>query len=228
MRHPAPLSFLTFAVALIGIVGISCSALADASTTPGCNPLVMNTLQKKATAKVAQDVATVKQTIDQPDSVMSLSCFNKAAGTTAKKAGDIFSEDFTTELTPLITASLTSDYNNFKDSPGFATGAISYTDTSVDNSSDCDNLKDMWKQITERGIQSGVPYPTIDSLINGTVPTGAGDTFKKDWDQANTDGIFPDLKAAFDANPKPKTPSFAGALTTCQVLAAAGVGGTCP
>ncbi len=220
------LSFMSLAC----IVFVSCNAYAQA--VPGCNPQVLDAMQKKAQAKVAADINVTEETIDKPDSVLAMTCFNKAAGVSAAKGGAIFSGDFTSGLAPIIEDALSAMYDDFADAAGFDSTTIDYSANTLTNDETCDNVKNLWDEIKTEGVQQGIPFMTVDQLINGiagAAPGGAGTTFKANWDQEAADGVFSDLKAAVAALPLPSVPSFAGAVGSCAMLVAAGVlSGPCP
>jgi hypothetical protein len=142
--------------------------------------------------------------------------------------GAIFSGDFTSALTPIITDALNAFYKQFGDSEGNDSGAVDYTATGLTNDPKCDGVGKLWDQIKTEGVKSGVPWPTFTDLLNGTLPAGAGATFAKNMDTEKSDNVFADLKAAFTALPKAVIPSFAGAKTGCDVLKAAGILSSCP
>jgi len=218
------LSFLTLAC----VVFVSCNSYAD--TVPGCNPQVLDAMQKKAQAKVAADINNTEQTIAKPDSVLAMTCFNKAAGTSAAKGGSIFSGDFTSGLTPIITDALQSFYDDFDLSLGKDTAVIDYSETGLTDDDQCDNVKNLWNQVKDKGVQTGTPFLTLSQLTDDALPAGvtAGSTFEANWNTEKGDQIFSQLKAAITALPKPNVPSFAGQNSSCAVLNSIGYSITCP
>ncbi|MBI1214446.1 MAG: hypothetical protein GC185_01345 [Alphaproteobacteria bacterium] len=227
-------------MSVLFVTGLTFASYGAAYADPvaGCNPQVLDAMQKKAQAQVALDVSSTEQIINKPDSVLATTCFSNAAGVSAKKGGDIFSGDFTAGLTPIITDSLNMFYKQFSNSEGSKlkdfTGAIlpsvvDYTATALNDSPDCDGVSKLWDRVKDEGIKGGVPWATFDDLLNGTMPTGGGDTFKANWDQIKSDNVFADLKAAYTSLPAASIPAFSPGQTACQVLVAAGVPvGPCP
>lgn len=216
------------AVSLACFVFVSASAYAQA--VPGCNPQVLDAMQKKAQAKVAQDVNVTETIVDKPDSVLAMTCFNQGAGSSAFLGGQIFSGDFTAGLQPVIEDALQAFFDDFMDGAGFETGLVDYAATALTNTQDCDMIKNLWTAVKDEGINLGVPFATLSNLINGTLPAGADpDEFTANWNQHTTDGIFTDLQTAITALPVPAVPAFTPNQTACQVLVTAGVlPGPCP
>lgn len=224
------------AVALAAFMFVSSSAFAQ--PVVGCNPRVLDAMQKKSQAKVAADVAMTETITDKPDSVLAMTCFNRAAGTSANHGGAIFSGDFTTGLAPIIEDALTAFFDDFRDGAGFEAmlaglgTAVDYTQTTLDNTQDCNDVKNLWSTIKEQGIQGGIPFASLTNLINGAVPAGTipGDEYIDNWIRNQTDGIFGDLAAAITALPQPVIAPLAANQTACQVLQAIGSlpAGPCP
>lgn len=217
----------------LSVVAVACfvfisNGAVQAAPVAGCNPKVLDAMQKKAQAQVGLDIANTEQIINKPDSVLAVTCFNKAAGTSAAKGGAIFSGDFTSGLTPIITDALNAFFKQFGDSEGQDSGVVDYAATALTNAADCDGVSKLWDQIKQEGVKSGVPWATFADLLNGTLPAGAGPTFAKNWSTETSDNVFSDLKAAFTALPVPAIPSFAGVKTGCDALIAAGVLASCP
>ncbi|MDE1153126.1 MAG: hypothetical protein PW788_11370 [Micavibrio sp.] len=218
------LSFLTLAC----LVFVSCNSFADA--VPGCNPQVLDAMQKKAQAKVAADINNTEQTINKPDSVLAMTCFNKAAGTSAAKGGSIFSGDFTSGLTPIIEDALQTFYKSFDLSLGKDSAVIDYSETGLTDDDQCDNIKNLWNQVKDKGVQTSTPFLTQNQLTSDTLPTGvdAGSTFEANWNTEKGDQVFSQLNAAINALPKPSIPSFSGMNSSCAVLNSIGYSITCP
>lgn len=229
---------LLSAVCLSVLVFAATSAHAQA--VPGCNPQVLDGMQKKAQAKVAADVAMTESIVDKPDSVLAMTCINNAAGTSAQHGGSIFSGDFTTGLQPVIEEALRAFFDDFQDGAGFEAmiaglaTAVDYTQTAIPATApqDCNETQNLWSTIKQQGIRQGVPFATLANLISGAFPTGliAGDEYNDNWQQNITDGIFSDLAAAITALPVPATTPYTTNQTACQVLQALGSipAGPCP
>lgn len=202
------------------------SSTVHAQPVPGCNPQVLDAMQKKAQAKVATDVAMTESITDKPDSVLAMTCFNNAAGTSANHGGSIFSGDFTTSLQPIIEDALTAFYDDFQDGEGYEAmllglgTAIDYTQTVLANTQDCTETKDLWSTIKDKGIQAGIPFASLANLISGAPPGGLipGDEYNDNWATNVTDSIFADLAAAINALPIPQTTVFTPNMTACQIL----------
>ncbi len=79
----------------------------------GCDPKVMDALKAKAEAKVAVDVAATEEIMTKPDSVLAMTCFDKASKASSKGAGKIFSGDFHNQSKGTVKAGLDSHYKNY-------------------------------------------------------------------------------------------------------------------
>lgn len=216
-------------------VVMACFLLAGTSAyaqpVPGCNPQVLDGMQKKAQAKVAMDVNITETIIDKPDSILAMICANNAFGTSAVRGGQIFSGDFTAGLAPIIENALQAFFDDFMDGAGFEAGLVDYAATALANVQDCNETQDLWSVIKDEGIAVGAVYATLNNLVNGILPAGADpDEYTANWNQEVTDGVFTDLQAALAALPVPAVPAFAPNQTACQVLQTAGVlpPGPCP
>lgn len=207
------------------------STAARAATVEGCNPAILDAMQKKAQAKAAYDVAVTEQTVNKPDSVLATTCVNKAAGVSAERGGNIFSGSFigNTNFASVITDALSAFFAQFADAEGFDTpSTVDYAATTPEDNAECPGLENLWERMKEKGVASGVPFVTFSDLISGAIPGTAGSRFQKNWETAASDGIFSQLQDAINALPVPAIPSFTNAKTMCAVLAAAGVSGSCP
>jgi hypothetical protein len=199
-RNSGKLFFTLATVTSINVLSFA----AFAEPVAGCDPQVMDALTAKAEAQVAYDTAVTRELIDKPDSVLTLTCFDQAAGVSAKQGGAIFSGDFTTSLKTVMPVN----------------GGGAFT---------CAEIDKLWKQISDQGINTGTPYATFDDLVNGngTVPGGAGADFTAGWTAAN--GVFNNLKTAVTALPPPVAMDFTPAKSSCEVLTIAGIySGSCP
>ena len=182
----------------LGIICLSVPALAQ-NVVAGCSATVWNALTAKAEAQVAYDVAVTRQMINKPDSVLTLTCFDQAAGVSATNGGQIFSGNFAGPLGTIMPVSPGGVYN-------------------------CPAIGDLWNTIITGGINTGAPYATFDDLLNGTAPPGAGQDFAVGWNAAQRAGIFNNLKTAVAALPQPpQVLDFSGAKSSCDVLKTAGI-----
>lgn len=205
------------------------SVAAQAQPVPGCNPQVLDGMQKKAQAKVAMDVNITESIIDKPDSILAMICANNSFGTSAVHGGQIFSGDFTAGLAPIIENALEAFFDDFMDGAGFESGLVDYAATALSNTQDCNETKDLWSVIKDEGIATGVVYATLNNLVNGILPAGADpNEFTANWNQEVTDGVFTDLQMALGLLPVPSVPAFTPNQTACQVLLTAGLPMTCP
>lgn len=219
-----------FSLAIVASLSLS-GVSAYAQPVPGCNPQVLDAMQKKAQAKVAVDVAQTETMIDKPDSVLAMTCFSNSAGTTAVRGGSIFSGDFTSGLRPIIEDALQAFFDDFQDGAGFEAAAIDYAATAITDTQACDEVKNLWSTIKDQGVRAGLPMATLNNIINGIIPTGGDpNEYTDNWQQSITDGIFTDLQAAIGALPVPAVPSFTSGQKMCQVMLAAGITppGPCP
>jgi hypothetical protein len=221
-----------FSLALVAAVSLS-SVSAYAQPVPGCNPQVLDAMQKKAQAKVAVDVAQTETIIDKPDSVLAMTCFSNSAGTTAVRGGSIFSGDFSTGLRPIIEDALQAFFDDFQDGAGFEAASIDYTATAISDTQTCDEVKNLWSTIKDQGVRAGLPMVTLQSLITGVIPTGGDPAeYTDNWQQTVTDGIFAALGQAITDLPDPAVPGFTPGQGLGCVMQTAGIalpaGVTCP
>jgi len=174
-------------------------------------------------------MAVFKEIIVKPESVLALTCFNKAAGISSERGGEIFSGSFLefANFAEMIEDALNNLFKQFVDAEGFDTGVVDYHATPIDDA-ECQNFENLWERIKDKGVTSGVPYVTMNDLLTGTLPAGAGTRFQQSWDAANTDGIFGAMAA--DMPPPVNTiPDGKNANTLCEVLAEFGVNNpSCP
>jgi hypothetical protein len=183
----------------------------------------MKAMEAKAQAKVAYDVAVTDQIVNKPDSVLALTCFNQAAGVSAKDGGDIFSGDFTEDLTPIVSGALEDFYGDFEDSEGIDSASVDYSDTALTDTFNCTSMEDIWSAMESDGIDTDVPYITFDEMTSGAPPAGAGGDFAGSWTGAEKNGVFSGLNTAVSDLPRPSVPDFSAASSSCEVLAIAGI-----
>lgn len=224
---------VSFLAAMAVFVALSVPTTVFAAAE-GCNPQVIDAMQKAAQAKVAADKAATEQMIDKPDSVLTMTCFNQAAGVSAKLGGAIFTGDFTADIEPIVKDALESFKSQFEDAAGSDAGAgtIDYADTSLAAAYNCDNMNKVWQLSEDEGIQQGIPIVDLDDLIAGALPAGAADDFTAAWNAAaGAQTIFSDLSTAIGNLPAiaaiPAPP--ATTASTCDVLVTYSViPGPCP
>lgn len=218
---------LLSALSVACIVGVSSGAFA--APVEGCDPRVMRAMAAQMQARVAADVASTSQFIDKPDSVLALTCFNQAAGVSAKAGGEIFSGDFTAELSPIISAALENHYRQFANAAGFdPPGVVDYSATGLSSTFNCHEMQDLWNQTKAEGVQVDVPVATFDDMVSGTPPAGGGEDFNTDWQGAADQGVFTELQSATDELPQPDVPDFSNCKTAADVLALTQSGTPCP
>jgi hypothetical protein len=218
------LSFaLCLAVALTGM-GSLAQAQMPPTTPAGCNPTVMDAMQKTAQAKVAYDVARSEQVFPQPDSVLAMTCFDKAAGVSAARGGDLFSGSFSYgPFSSVITDALNAFYSQFSDSEGAQNNAVNYNQVGyLPNDASCNGIGSFWDRIRQKGLEGGIPYMTMADMLTGSVPSGAGPRFQHNWNTSAGDQIFSDVQNAYTNLPRPVVPDFTNATTVCDVLRTAG------
>lgn len=197
-----------FVLTVSSIVCFSLSASAQPNQGPnvvaGCDPNVWNALTAKADAQVAYDVAVTRQMINKPDSVLTLTCFDQAAGVSANVGGAIFSRSFAGPL-GLIMPVAPGGYN-------------------------CTAIGDLWNTIATGGINTGAPYVTFDDLLSDQRYPNPTNDYEIGWNAAQSQGVFANLKSKVAALPgPPQAMDFSGAKSSCDVLKIAGIlQGDCP
>lgn len=215
------------------VLSVACLLFAIPGTAQaqveGCNPRVLDAMQKISQARVAQAVASDEAIYGKPDNSAAVTCQNQAAGSSASKAGAIFSGDFTSQLAPVIEEALTGLYSNFDDAEGNDSGSVDYTAAATQLSAtyNCTGIDDLWKNFKGQGIKQGIPVALFANLVGGgAAPSGFLDPdFQAAWDAARTaQSVFGDAQAAFGAMPTitaipPPPPANASA---CDVLVAFG------
>ena len=226
MRHIFRPSGNIFLLVLV-LFGSACFSVAAYPAGPpnvvaGCNQDVWNALVAKSNAQVAYDAAVTREMINKPDSVLTLTCFDQAAGISAKTGGNIFSGDFTPDLQNIMRVTYPAGGN--------------YA---------CAGIGDLWNKIVTTGVDNTAPYATFDDLMTGNYPAGTvtnlaiPNDFRAGWDAANTANVFSGLQTAVNnAVPQinPPVNYFNGpnpAKSSCDVLIKAGiingnVGDPCP
>ena len=171
----------------------------------GCDPAVLELQQAKGQAKVAYDISATEQILVKPDSVLALTCFNRSAGVSAERGGNLFSGSFigNGSFVSLITDMLQAFFAQFIDAEAFEnpTTAVLYNGaaTSLEDNEECTGVEDMWTRIKEKGVSGGVPIVTFQDLLNGIIPSGAGTRFIANFNTAAGDNIFTDLNNAMTA-----------------------------
>lgn len=208
---------------------VSTSVYAQA-TTAGCDPRVKSAMDAKAQAKVAYDVAVTEQVVVKPDSVLAMTCFNRSAGVSAERGGNIFSGSFlsNTNFASVITDALSAMFLQFADAEGKDNYPTDfYALTTPEDDAECSGIEDLWTLIKEKGIAGAggeIPYITMDELMSGTLPAGVGERFQRNWDTAaGTDFIFQNLNTEMTGLPTANVVDFGAADSLCGVLTAAGV-----
>lgn len=226
---------LTVKKIFLSVLSIACAVFISTNAfaqVEGCDPAVRAAMEKKAQAKVAYDVAVTEQIVVKPDSVLAMTCFNKSAGVSAERGGNIFSGSFmaNTNFASVIVDALTAFFQQFADAEGNDSSVVDYAAVDLQDEAECSGIEDLWTRIKEKGVAGGVPYVSMDDLISGTLPGTAGTRFQANWETAaSTDGgaLFESLSEAIGNLPRPNTINFGTADTLCGVLSAAGVGVTC-
>ncbi len=208
---------------------VSTSVYAQA-TTAGCDPRVKSAMDAKAQAKVAYDVAVTEQVVVKPDSVLAMTCFNRSAGVSAERGGNIFSGSFlgNANFASVITDALSAMFLQFADAEGKDNYPTDfYALTAPEDEAECSGIEELWTLIKEKGIAGAggeIPYITMDELMSGTLPGGVGERFQRNWDTAaGTDFIFQNLNTEMTGLPTATVVDFGAADSLCGVLTAAGV-----
>ncbi len=216
---------------------------AGTATVPGCNTNALEAARRKGDALVAVDKAIMDENIKQPASVLMSTCNNQAAGVSAKTGGELFSGDFMSDLQPIVGSALGSFYDDFDSSiidffgdiigfsPGgvlgsLLTGVLGSTFGSgaatLEDQYDCEGIQQQWEAIATSGVNTSVPFASIANLLNGSLPSGAGEKFRKSWEASAGNNTFSNFNSAMNALPSPNVPSFASANSLCDALRAAG------
>lgn len=198
---------------------------------PGCDPLVWDAQKAMAEARINADVGVADRIINQPDSVLKLTCFDDAHQVSAKEGGEIFSEDFSSDTAPLIQDVLQDfwDNNNFigtayrsnfgsvSPDDNNTTSVYTYSGNSTYN---CQNLNKAWTLSVGEGITDKAPFATIDNLIANSVGLANINNYQSTMATGNKGGA---LNTALTNLPTVTIPAFTGQQTVCQVLTAAGM-----
>jgi hypothetical protein len=234
-----------FVATMTALCILALATAAKAQVIEGCDPNVMAAAQAKAQARVAYDTAVTEETIDKPDSVLAMTCFNNLSGWAAdgtNGGGAIFSGDFRTlpGFSQVIGDGLQGFFDDFVDASGNDSGVVDYAATTPTASTTCTETQDHWGEIKLQGVQKGVPYPVLSDLGGWidpatlapgavTTPAGSGTNFTSNWGvSSGTDNLFSGLNTALGSLTPPLIPAFTPTQTSCLTLQAAGVTGTCP
>lgn len=179
---------------------LGCAALVTISTspanalTPGCNADVWDAMTARAQAQLAYDTAVVEEIIEQPDSVLMLTCFDDSLHVTAENGGEIFSGTFNNRLSDVVGAAADAFVsNNFSHAMGVDIGGDLYatgfeaaapsgtlgggTNTlgtltgfsptgSGAASYSCDHMQQVWDDLMDGGINTDVPYFSFEDLVD--------------------------------------------------------------
>lgn len=209
----------------------------NAAPAPGCNPNVAEAGRRVAEARVAAARAEIVEAIPQPPSVLQQTCFNQATGVAAQQGGNIFSGDFTSDIQPIVGSALNSLYSNFEGAissmfgseiggaiGGILGGAFGGGASSMQASYDCTGINDTWEAMVGRGVAGGVAL-TLNDMLAGTPPSGAGENFLRAWNASNSNGVFSNARAARDALPRPQVQSYSGTAGLCETFEVLGIRG---
>ena len=237
---------------------MGCAALITISTspanavTPGCNADVWDAMVARAQAQLAYDVAVIEEIIEQPDSVLMLTCFDDSLHVTAENAGEIFSGTFNNRMDDVVgQATDTFVSNNFSHAMGVDIGGDLYgtgfdasgtlgggTNTlgtltgfsptgSGAASYSCDHMQQVWDDMMAGGINSDVPYMSFEDLVaQAGAALPADPTAFETNINTNASIIATAANSAevlIDNLPVPAVPSFAASNTLEDVLTAAGI-----
>ena len=177
---------------------MGCAALITISTspanavTPGCNTDVWEAMKARAESQLAYDVAVVEEIIEQPDSVLVLTCFDDSMAVTAENGGQIFSGTFNDYMEDIVGEAADAFVtNNFDHAEGTDIGGTDYyatpqfdvtsalsggntlgtltgfspTPTAAGYSYSCDHMQQVWDDVMTAGINGDVPYLSFDELV---------------------------------------------------------------
>lgn len=229
--------FLSVVSAGCALVLMGGQALAQVE---GCNPRVLDAMQKTAQGRVAAKKAATAAVTPQPNNPMAVGCANQAFGVSASRGGAIFSGDFMADVAPMFNEVFQGLYNNYANSDGVlgnivaAGGNQMYSPATqqLQNTYNCDGIANQWNYAKDNGIKQGIPKILFSNLVSGNLPAGTIDPdFQQMWQAArNAQSLFNDINVAIGNLPAvnaipPPPPANAGA---CQVLMSFGVVPSCP
>jgi hypothetical protein len=208
-----------------------------AATAPGCNNNVAEAGNRMREARVAAARAEIVEAIPQPPSVLQQTCFNQATGVAAQQGGNIFSGDFTSDIQPIVGSALSSLYSNFEGAissmfgaevggaiGGILGGAFGGGASAMEANYDCSGINDTWEAMVGRGVAGGVAL-TLNDMLSGNPPAGAGENFIRAWNASNSNGVFSNARTAMEALPRPQVQSYSGTAGLCETFDALGLRG---
>lgn len=231
---------------------LGCAALVTISTSPanavtaGCNTNVWDAMAERAEAQLLYDVAVLEEIIEQPDSVLMLTCFDDSLGVTAENGGMIFSGTFKSRMNDVVgSATDTFVTNNFTYAEGTDIGGTDYyttahfdagaalsgtdslgtltgfspTPTATGYTYACDHMQEVWDDLMDGGINTDVEYYSFDYLANNTL---SGTTLFVDT-LTTHNSLITGADASITALPVPVVPDFTASLTLADVLTSAGI-----
>lgn len=207
---------------------------AEASAQPGCNPRVMDAMNKVAEGRVLSNVAIREEITTMPDSVSALVCMGRAAGVSATRGGALFSGSFMNGVfSSVITDALDSFFGQYAGSIGQLAGLEIYNDTGLSDDAECSGIGQFWDLVKERGVPGGIPGAiTLAALVaageSGALPGDAaalGERFIRNWESGDTDGVFRAIRDAVELLPRSNIPDYSNAHDMCAVLS---IGGAVP
>lgn len=230
--------------AMAGSVPAPATTPAPAATNPavsapavGCNRNVAEAANRMREARVAAARAEIVEAIPQPPSVLQQTCFNQATGVAAQQGGNIFSGDFTSDIQPIVGSALSSLYSNFEGAissmfgseiggaiGGILGGAFGGGATSMQANYECSGINDTWEAMVGRGVAGGVAL-TLNDMLQGNPPAGAGENFLRAWNASNSNGVFSNARTAMEALPRPQVQSYSGTAGLCETFEVLGLRG---
>lgn len=233
---------------------MGCAALVTISTSPanavtaGCNTDVWDAMAERAEAQLLYDVAVLEEIIEQPDSVLMLTCFDDSLAVTAENGGMIFSGTFNSRMNDVVgTATDAFVTNNFTYAEGTDIGGTNHytapqfdvgtalggsntlgtltgfspTPTAAGHTYACDHMQQVWDDLMDGGINSDVTYYTFDDLVTSAGGLGTATAFATNLSAHAS--IITNADASITALPVPVVPDFTASLTLADVLTDAGI-----
>jgi hypothetical protein len=203
----------------------------------GCRPDVWEATKATAEGRVASSVASSEEIVNQPDSVLALTCADQAFRVSANEGGQIFSGDFTSEMNQVVNDSMKELLgNNFVDSIGNSPEFSNVVGSSLTKlmggswpspfgsvSFNCPVMQDIYDDYITSGIDSNAAYLSLDDMVTTAFSGSTATNFLANMSAEGPGGVFDNLQATRTALPPNVIPSATGANSFNDVLSAVGI-----